>query len=60
VCRNGYGGQQWSLFNEDGKTADWESDWNGTERFGEASGRSNERLKEKDQKAVLSKTISAV
>jgi hypothetical protein len=48
------------LFNEDGKTTDWEWDWNGAKRFGEASRRSNGRLKEKDQKAVLRKTISAV
>jgi hypothetical protein len=42
------------VFNE---TAYWESDWNGTKRFGEASGRSNGRLKEKDQKTVLGKKI---
>jgi len=48
------------LFNEDGKSAKGGSDQDDKEDFGEASGRSNGRLKEKDQKAVLRKTIWAV
>jgi len=44
----------------DGKSAKGGSDQDDKEDFGEASGRSNGRLKEKDQKAVLRKTISAV
>ncbi len=32
-------------------------DWIGTERFGEASGRSNGPFEEKDQKSVGEKTI---
>ncbi len=44
----------------DGKSAKGGSDQDDKEDFGEASGRSNRRLKEKDQKVVLRKTSSAV
>ncbi len=44
----------------DGKSAKGGSDQDDKEDFGEASRRSNGRLKEKNQKAVLRKTISAV
>jgi hypothetical protein len=40
------------MFNQGGKTADPGLDRIGTERFGEASGRSNGPLEEDDQKSV--------
>jgi hypothetical protein len=48
------------LMKADGKSAKGGSDQDDKEDFGEASRRSNGRLKEKNQKAVLRKTISAV
>jgi len=48
------------LMKADGKSAKGGSDQDDKEDFGEASGRSNRRLKEKDQKVVLRKTSSVV